>query len=74
MKIANFILLYLIYFNSINTSIVNKHLDNYLMNIIEVLCDVVDNWYLKHEEFLNEKSINPTTSKEYFTHRKLVAV
>jgi len=33
----------------------------------------LDNWYLKHEEFINEKSINPSTGKEYFTHRKLVA-
>jgi len=33
----------------------------------------LDNWYVQHEAFLNEKSINPTTGKEYFTHRKLVA-
>ena len=32
-----------------------------------------DNWYEKHKEFINEKSINPTTGKEYYTHRKLVA-
>lgn len=33
----------------------------------------LDSWYLENEEFINEKSINPTTGKEYFTHRKLVA-
>jgi hypothetical protein len=33
----------------------------------------LDNWYVQHEAFLNEKSINQTTGKEYFTHRKLVA-
>ena len=33
----------------------------------------LDNWYVQHEAFLNEKSINPATGKEYFTHRKLVA-
>lgn len=33
----------------------------------------LDSWYLKHEEFINDKSINPSTEKEYFTHRKLVA-
>lgn len=33
----------------------------------------LDLWYQKHEEFINEKSTNPTTGKEYFTHRKLVA-
>jgi len=26
-----------------------------------------------HEEFINEESLNETTGKEYFTHRKLVA-
>lgn len=33
----------------------------------------LDSWCLEHEEFINEKSINPTTGKEYYTHRKLVA-
>jgi hypothetical protein len=33
----------------------------------------LNQWYLEYEEFINEKSINPTTGKEYFTHRKLVA-
>ena len=35
--------------------------------------NTLDKWYETHEVFLNEKSINPTTGKEYFTHRKLVA-
>jgi hypothetical protein len=35
--------------------------------------NALDSWYAKHEEFINEKSINSTTGKEYFTHRKLVA-
>lgn len=35
--------------------------------------NALDNWYEKHKEFINEKSINPTTGKEYYTHRKLVA-
>jgi len=35
--------------------------------------NALDQWYLKHEVFINEKSINPSTGKEYFTHRKLVA-
>jgi len=35
--------------------------------------NALDNWYATHEEFINEKSINPTTGKEYYTHRKLVA-
>lgn len=33
----------------------------------------LDNWYSIHEEFINEKSLNEATGKEYFTHRKLVA-
>lgn len=33
----------------------------------------LDVWYKKHEEFINEKSTNPTTSKEQYTHRKLMA-
>jgi len=33
----------------------------------------LDNWYEIHEEFINEKSLNEATGKEYFTHRKLVA-
>ena len=33
----------------------------------------LDNWYTIHEEFINEKSLNESTGKEYFTHRKLVA-
>lgn len=33
----------------------------------------LDQWYLEYEEFINGKSINPSTGKEYFTHRKLVA-
>ena len=36
--------------------------------------NVLDNWYSKDEEFLNEKSVNPTTGQEYFTHRELIAV
>ena len=35
--------------------------------------NALDRWYETHEKFINEKSINPTTGKEYFTHRKLVA-
>ena len=35
--------------------------------------NTLDKWHETHEVFLNEKSINPTTDKEYFTHRKLVA-
>ncbi len=33
----------------------------------------LDNWYSMHEAFINEKSLNEATGKEYFTHRKLVA-
>ena len=33
----------------------------------------LDNWYSMHEEFINEASLNETTGKEYFTHRKLIA-
>jgi len=33
----------------------------------------LDLWYPEHEEFINEKSINPTTGKEQFTHRRLMA-
>ena len=35
--------------------------------------NALDKWHEIHEVFLNEKSINPTTGKEYFTHRKPVA-
>ena len=33
----------------------------------------LDLWYQEYEEFVNEKSINPTTGKEQFTHRRLMA-
>ena len=33
----------------------------------------LDIWYQKYEEFINEKSINPTTGKEQYTHRRLMA-
>ena len=33
----------------------------------------LDSWYKKHEEFINEKSVNSVTGKEHFTHRKLMA-
>ena len=33
----------------------------------------LDQGYSIHEEFINEKSLNETIGKEYFTHRKLVA-
>ena len=35
--------------------------------------NALDKWYKTHKRFLNEKSINPSTGKAYFTHRKLVA-
>jgi len=31
----------------------------------------LNKWYSIHEKFINEKSLNGTTCKEYFTHRKL---
>ena len=33
----------------------------------------LDLWYQEYEEFINEKSINPNTRKEQFTHRRLMA-
>jgi hypothetical protein len=33
----------------------------------------LDLWYQEYEEFINEKSINPATGKEQFTHRRLMA-
>lgn len=33
----------------------------------------LDLWYQEYEEFISEKSINPTTEKEQYTHRRLVA-
>ena len=34
--------------------------------------NALDNWYEKHKECINEKSINPRTGKEHYAHRKLV--
>jgi hypothetical protein len=33
----------------------------------------LDLWYQKYEIFISEKSINPATGKEQYTHRRLVA-
>ncbi len=33
----------------------------------------LDLWYQEYEEFINEKSINPNTGKEQFTHCRLMA-
>jgi len=33
----------------------------------------LDQWYQEYEDFINEKSINPTTGKEQYTHRRLMA-
>lgn len=33
----------------------------------------LDIWYKKHKAFINEKSINPTTGKGQYTHRRLRA-
>jgi len=33
----------------------------------------LDVWYQKYETFINEKSINPSTGKEQYTHRRLMA-
>ena len=33
----------------------------------------LDAWYEMYRDFLAEKTLNETTGKEYFTHRKLVA-
>lgn len=33
----------------------------------------LDLWYQEYELFINEKSINPVTGKEQFTHRRLMA-
>jgi len=33
----------------------------------------LDEWYEKHKDFLAEKTINPDTLKESFTHQKLVS-
>ena len=33
----------------------------------------LDAWYKKNQEFINEKSTNPNTGKEQYTHRKLMA-
>ncbi len=33
----------------------------------------LDNWYDKYEYFLNEKTVNPITREETFTHYRLVA-
>ena len=35
---------------------------------------VLDIWYLKHKEFLNEITVHPDSGKVSFTHKKLVAV
>lgn len=33
----------------------------------------LDVWYQEYEEFISEKSINPNTGKEQYTHRRLMA-
>ena len=33
----------------------------------------LDIWHQEYKEFISEKSINPTTGKEQYTHRRLVA-
>ena len=40
-------------------------------NSKEFFTNSLENWYLKWENFLKEKTKNPETGKEYFTHRKL---
>ena len=33
----------------------------------------LDLWYKKHEDFINEKTINIESNKTHFTHQKLRA-
>jgi len=33
----------------------------------------LDVWYERYKDFLNEKTLNKSTGKEYYTHAKLVS-